>query len=101
MANAAWVIRSGRYGERDEWALENSYSGGGWREVPDLTPASSREDVQRIVDEAYPQDSTGARTNFVAQLWALRSRIEVGNLLARSEERRVGKECRSRWSPYH
>ena len=24
----------------------------------------------------------------------------VGDL-ARSEERRVGKECRSRWSPYH
>ena len=25
-----------------------------------------------------------------------------GNLtLLRSEERRVGKECRSRWSPYH
>ena len=22
-------------------------------------------------------------------------------LLDRSEERRVGKECRSRWSPYH
>ena len=25
--------------------------------------------------------------------------FEVG--FARSEERRVGKECRSRWSPYH
>src|SRR2546427_9383737 len=23
------------------------------------------------------------------------------NVPARSEERRVGKECRSRWSPYH
>ena len=23
------------------------------------------------------------------------------NLETRSEERRVGKECRSRWSPYH
>ena len=23
------------------------------------------------------------------------------NILERSEERRVGKECRSRWSPYH
>src|SRR5882672_8295003 len=23
------------------------------------------------------------------------------NSVARSEERRVGKECRSRWSPYH
>jgi len=25
----------------------------------------------------------------------------LGDLRARSEERRVGKECRSRWSPYH
>src|SRR5256885_10338661 len=24
-----------------------------------------------------------------------------GEVLLRSEERRVGKECRSRWSPYH
>ena len=24
-----------------------------------------------------------------------------GNITDRSEERRVGKECRSRWSPYH
>ena len=30
--------------------------------------------------------------------------VEVGaanHEEARSEERRVGKECRSRWSPYH
>ena len=26
---------------------------------------------------------------------------EVHRILDRSEERRVGKECRSRWSPYH
>src|SRR3712207_9464539 len=26
---------------------------------------------------------------------------EVNDLWLRSEERRVGKECRSRWSPYH
>src|SRR2546425_12415120 len=26
---------------------------------------------------------------------------ETGELKHRSEERRVGKECRSRWSPYH
>ena len=25
----------------------------------------------------------------------------IQNLFLRSEERRVGKECRSRWSPYH
>ena len=26
---------------------------------------------------------------------------KTGKLSTRSEERRVGKECRSRWSPYH
>ena len=30
-----------------------------------------------------------------------RVRIEVSVPGERSEERRVGKECRSRWSPYH
>src|SRR2546422_4429161 len=28
-------------------------------------------------------------------------RLTVPSLRYRSEERRVGKECRSRWSPYH
>src|SRR2546425_7871958 len=27
--------------------------------------------------------------------------INCAAVVARSEERRVGKECRSRWSPYH
>ena len=27
--------------------------------------------------------------------------IDQAQALTRSEERRVGKECRSRWSPYH
>src|SRR6266704_6479655 len=31
---------------------------------------------------------------------ALRVRDASGRLWVRSEERRVGKECRSRWSPY-
>jgi len=30
-------------------------------------------------------------------LWA----TAMTGVIARSEERRVGKECRSRWSPYH
>src|SRR2546429_8874881 len=32
-----------------------------------------------------------------------KDQVSVGQLavILRSEERRVGKECRSRWSPYH
>src|SRR2546430_1171587 len=29
------------------------------------------------------------------------ARVMRGLIIDRSEERRVGKECRSRWSPYH
>ena len=31
----------------------------------------------------------------------IRSLTNIDALRSRSEERRVGKECRSRWSPYH
>ena len=37
--------------------------------------------------------------------YAISQDIEIVNVfqehVSRSEERRVGKECRSRWSPYH
>src|SRR3712207_3799955 len=49
-----------------------------------------------------PLDGT---RNFVAGLpyFAILIGLELDGeiVLGRSEERRVGKECRSRWSPYH
>ena len=35
------------------------------------------------------------------QHFAIQDWCEAGDIILRSEERRVGKECRSRWSPYH
>ena len=37
------------------------------------------------------------------ELWGIanRTNYDLTQHLCRSEERRVGKECRSRWSPYH
>ena len=46
----------------------------------------------------------GNKTSFVQPLVAAINCIVwvcYGLFLCRSEERRVGKECRSRWSPYH
>ena len=40
-----------------------------------------------------------ARTSVLAEVQRVLD--EYGDMLHRSEERRVGKECRSRWSPYH
>src|SRR2546422_9205652 len=41
----------------------------------------------------------GRRFSFAAMVVVGNGRGRVG--WGRSEERRVGKECRSRWSPYH
>src|SRR3712207_8333823 len=50
--------------------------------------------------EVLREEPEGLTVSQLAE--ALRShRAAVYRLLARSEERRVGKECRSRWSPYH
>ena len=47
-------------------------------------------------------DNVDRKVNKEELVQALRVDI-AGELeaLTRSEERRVGKECRSRWSPYH
>lgn len=79
--NAAWVVRSGRYGERDQWALTNGYSGGGWQEVPDLTSSIVRADVAAVIASTYPEFSAAAQANYTGQLWALRGRIQLGDLL--------------------
>jgi restriction system protein len=77
----AWVIRAGKHGERDQWAVENGYSGGGWKEVPDLTACQTREDVLGVVRATWPGAADGFVNNFTGQLWALRSRIKPGDLL--------------------
>ena len=46
--------------------------------------------VLRYIKNKFPQTSEA--------LWGPGG---LGKRLRRSEERRVGKECRSRWSPYH
>ena len=55
--------------------------------------------------EGYGGDNPSAKSQGMKQLMAGGGVALIGitliPLLSRSEERRVGKECRSRWSPYH
>src|SRR5256885_6367300 len=65
----------------------------------DLTEAARHGGVTTIVD--MPLNCIPVTTSAKAletKLSAIEGRLKVD---ARSEERRVGKECRSRWSPYH
>src|SRR2546430_17488253 len=82
-------------------------------------PARPAEPVVDIVTQVVPasrhgEDQGGARDEQVADegervlepdadgvLQVGQVRLELARVGRRSEERRVGKECRSRWSPYH
>src|SRR2546430_15723555 len=56
----------------------------------------------RLTPQSYGADQS--RVNFddavLSKLRAIPG-VEAAAMVSRSEERRVGKECRSRWSPYH
>src|SRR3712207_9388279 len=77
----------------------------------EINPASARKTavdaVHRQETEVGTMKTTGNDTVLIAPAIPNDSRPSdrKGNKrmfpITRSEERRVGKECRSRWSPYH
>lgn len=77
----AWLVRAGRAGERERWALATGRTGGGFGGVADLSGAATRDEVLAAVVAAKPDAKEQAARNFTAQLWALRGRIEVGDLV--------------------
>ena len=64
----------------------------------------SKTDTMRFMVETDLKLSGCVSADTLAALRAEGYDYKDGNLVPagkRSEERRVGKECRSRWSPYH
>src|SRR2546425_4630346 len=78
---------------------------GGYGEVHYTNPTGPKTppivNLARFV--VYLAHSFNDRLTFRSELEVEDAKIEGGRAggEVRSEERRVGKECRSRWSPYH
>ena len=64
-----------------------------WGSIGDVIVASVRE--------AIPNSNIAKGSVVKAVIVRTRKKVRRRNDLTRSEERRVGKECRSRCSPYH
>ena len=76
--------------------------------LPFTMMSDGKERYRELLDKyvAYTEadfirDATGARFGFPATAIKKAGISTVYRNEMRSEERRVGKECRSRWSPYH
>jgi restriction system protein len=77
----AWIVRAGKYGEREQLALDESLAGGGFAEVADLTGAGTKDKVRAAVTAGFPQAAPGTQANFTGQLWAFRGTIKPGDLI--------------------
>ena len=66
-------------------------------EISNLRPAASGHIYFSLKDETSLISAVLFRNDARRVRFELKDGMEV----TRSEERRVGKECRSRWSPYH
>src|SRR5258706_4964297 len=71
-------------------------------EIPEITDRVSKADDSR--NKALLFENTGTKFPLLINSFGTEKRMAMAlgvKNLDRSEERRVGKECRSRWSPYH
>ena len=66
------------------------------RSIPGLARIVTQPEEQEYLQAQF----LGAPPAVVPKVLDARLR-NVEAMSSRSEERRVGKECRSRWSPYH
>src|SRR3712207_8948704 len=67
-----------------------------------LVHANEPVSAEQMAVALWGQDApAGAVKTVQVHVSRLRKALGDADVVSRSEERRVGKECRSRWSPYH
>ena len=72
--------------------------------IPEFFRFRTNEDKTRIGCQSIDDSlfvSTRKGEKYFKPLNVVCPECKSHDVLTRSEERRVGKECRSRWSPYH
>lgn len=78
---AVWLVRAGKHGEKEAYAIESGVAVIGWDEIPDLTKAQSRDEVCALFSQKHPEASPKSVITQAAQLWAFAHRIEKDDLV--------------------
>jgi restriction system protein len=78
-ATAAWLVRGGEEGEREERALAEDLAFVGWAVLGDISGYDTREGIRLALEAAYPDSPDNVIANWTGQLWRFTSQITVGD----------------------
>ena len=93
------VVYASRSGETEKIAnliAEGVRLTGNEAGVKNVNDIKKESDLQGFDGYAF-----GSATYHGSMMQGMKTMLFLAEKAGRSEERRVGKECRSRWSPYH
>ena len=85
---ALWKVQAGKQGEQER-AIEHDLVAIGWNELPDLSQINSIEALSELYTDIFPGKSSAHVTSVVAQIWAFKQRIRIGDLVI------VPRKCRT------
>jgi restriction system protein len=77
-----WLVRAGRYGEREQFALEKNLAVIGWEELSDLSKYASREELANLLSNKYIDEQKKTLLNWESQLWPFVNSMQIGDLVA-------------------
>ena len=76
-----WLVRSGKFGEREALALDKGLAVIGWDELPDLSKLTSRDELQAMLAATYHDVKVKTLANWESQLWPFAKVMAKGDLV--------------------
>lgn len=74
---AAWLVRGGEAGEREQRALAEDLTFIGWAKLGDISGYDTRDGIRLALKAAYPDYASNVIANWTGQLWRFTNQIAV------------------------
>jgi restriction system protein len=80
---ALWLVRAGKYGENEHYALENNVVtiGGGWG-LPNIDKITTKKDLENLYLRINPNVKRLSMVKMIGQIWDFAKEIKTGDIVA-------------------
>ena len=79
---AIWVVRAGKYGQREQIELDENFVAIGWSDLTDLSKISSKENLENFYLKYYEEGKKMAFAINIGQIWRFTNEIKINDLVA-------------------